>query len=893
LGEKEIAALLPWTGKAGHALPGGIFSERLGQAYSIAFQLLNMGEENAAAQVRRARESQRGEIEPGLWLYHFQKLRQKKITPKEILGMFHQVRVEPVLTAHPTEAKRATVLDKHRSLYLLLVQRENQMWTPAEQDFIRNEIKVILEKLWRTGEVRLVKPDVAAERQNILYYLRDVFPQVVPRLDERLRHAWSEAGFDPKLVRDPERMPGLCFGIWVGGDRDGHPLVTSSVTQDTLKELRLQAIRLHQHELQNLPRKLSLSTRLQKCPDEVAKRVKKLKSEQKDLACLSDHQNPQEPWRQMAALMAAKLPLRLGEDNRLSVQEWPGAYHAPEELLADLRLLRKSLLKVGADRIAYADIDTLIRSVSVFGFHLASLDIRQNSVYHDKALSQVLCASGMDAADFHNWSERERLELLQRELRSSRPFLPMGQSAGPEADELLATYRVLAQWIVGHGPAGLGSLIISMTHRLSDLYVVYVLAREAGLAASTPRGLVCQMPVVPLFETVEDLQRAPGIMEAFLHHPMTRRTLKHLQAEAGMASPVQQIMIGYSDSNKDSGILASQWALHRAQRALCSIAEHEGVKVRFFHGRGGTISRGAGPTHRFLEALPEKTLSGDIRVTEQGETIAQKYANLITSTYNLELMLAGVTGVSLLDRKEQKTGVEERDSLLDELAQSSSEKYKELLNTPGFIDFYAQATPIDALEHNTIGSRPSRRSGVRSLDDLRAIPWVFSWNQARYYLPGWYGVGSALEKMAKEKPEMFGKIKASIRRRPFLRYVLTNVETNLASADLKIMEDYAGLVQDKELREAFFRIISTEFRKTHAMLDQVFGGGTMAKRRPRMLKTLKLRADALKTLHVQQVDLLERWRKAQKSGDGRLSDELLPQVLLSLTAIAGGLRTTG
>jgi phosphoenolpyruvate carboxylase len=741
--------------------------------------------------------------------------------------------------------------------------------------------------------VRLIKPDVSAERQNILYYLRDVFPQVLPRLDERLRHAWAEAGFDPRLVRDPERMPGLCFGIWVGGDRDGHPLVTSEVTHQTLKELRLQAVKLHQRDLQNLPRKLSLSTRLQKCPDEVLKRVKKLKAELKDPACLADHANPEEPWRQLAALMAAKLPLKLDEDNRLSVQEWPGAYKRPEELLEDLRILRKSLLKVGADRIAHADVDTLIRSVKVFGFHLASLDIRQNSVYHDKALSQVLCAGGQDAADFHQWSERERLELLERELRSPRPFLPMGQSAGPEADELLATYRVLARWIAKHGADGLGSLIISMTHRLSDLYVVYLMAREAGLAISTPRGLVCQMAVVPLFETVDDLQRAPGIMEAFLHHPMTRRTLKHIQMETGTAFPVQQIMIGYSDSNKDSGILASQWALHRAQRALCSVAEREGVKVRFFHGRGGTISRGAGPTHRFLEALPEKTLSGDIRVTEQGETIAQKYANLITSTYNLELMLAGVTGVSLLDRKESKAGVEERDLLLDFLARSSSEKYKELLNTEGFIDFYAQATPIDALEHNTIGSRPSRRSGVRSLEDLRAIPWVFSWNQARYYLPGWYGVGSALESILRDKPELFSKIKAGIRRRPFLRYVLTNVETNLASADLKIMEDYAGLVQDGEVRARFFRIITAEFRKTQAMLDAVFGGEALAKRRPRMLKTLKLRADALKTLHVQQVDLLGRWRKAQRAGDDRLAAELLPQVLLSLTAIAGGLRTTG
>jgi phosphoenolpyruvate carboxylase len=440
----------------------------------------------------------------------------------------------------------------------------------------------------------------------------------------------------------------------------------------------------------------------------------------------------------------------------------------------------------------------------------------------------------------------------------------------------------------------LGALIVSMTRQLSDLLVVYLLAREAGLAICTPDGLVCLLPVAPLFETAEDLQRAPGIMRAFLSHEVTLRSLRGIAVAAGESGLSQQVMIGYSDSNKESGILASQWALHRAQTTLTAVGEDCGVRVRFFHGRGGTISRGAGPTHRFLDALPPGTVNGDLRLTEQGETIAQKYANGTTAKFNLELLLAGTAGTSLRPAPALGTRIAEHlVTPVDLLVATGRRVYESFLREADFMEFYCQATPIDALEQSSIGSRPARRTGQRTLADLRAIPWVFSWNQARFYLPGWYGVGSALDQLRRDDEAGFSAVKQSLSGGwPFLRYVLMNVETNLASADQAIMSQYADLVADRSVRESFLTKIRTEFDLTHAMLAECFGRSTMS-RRPRAAKTLALRADALLVLHHQQIELLARWRSLQRSGDDEAAKRMLPELLLSINAIASGLRTTG
>jgi phosphoenolpyruvate carboxylase len=379
------------------------------------------------------------------------------------------------------------------------------------------------------------------------------------------------------------------------------------------------------------------------------------------------------------------------------------------------------------------------------------------------------------------------------------------------------------------------------------------------------------------------------MLRAFLEQPVTYRSLTlHAERAGRPGELLQQVMVGYSDSNKDGGIVASQWALQKAEARLVRVGHDRGVEIRFFHGRGGTVSRGAGPTHRFLEALPHGSLTGHLRLTEQGETIAQKYANPPTATYNLELLLAGTTATTIRHAQPGEP-VHDIAPVMEKLAAASQRAYRALLETDGFLTFHRQATPIDALEHSRIGSRPSRRTGQASLADLRAIPWVFSWNQARFYLPGWYGSGSGLAALDEAE---FSALAEAARRWPFLHYVLTNIESSISSTDRTLMAEYAGLVGDAALRERLLGIVFAEWDQTHRMLERL-RGSPMEERRPRMLKTLHLRAEALRILHHQQIALLREWRGKRTAGHEDEADAMLPDLLLSINAIASGLRTTG
>jgi phosphoenolpyruvate carboxylase len=886
LGEDKAAEFLPWQENGRihdiHEPP-----PRIEQAYSIAFQLLNMVEENASAKTRRLREIEHGlSSEPGLWGQQLAKLKQAGFTGADIAAFLPSVRVESVLTAHPTEAKRAAVLEQHRDIYRLLTSLENQSLTPSERSAIRDELKVVLERLWRTGEILLEKPTVSTERRGTNFYLREVFPLALEQLDERLRGAWADAGFDSALLENPHNWPRVRFGTWVGGDRDGHPFVTADVTRESLLELRANAVEVMHKHLGELAVKLPLSSNFQQTPAPLEEAITRMAAENPAAAGIIARQYSDEPWRQYVLLLQAKLP-----GSSASV-----CYHAPNELDADLALLSRSLVEAGAKRLADTAVWPVRRALDVFGFHLAELDIRQNSKFHDQALMQILEAMGQPAPDFSQWDEARRVDFLSRELESPRPFLYQDAGIGEQADAVLSCYGVLRRHIREHGREGIGSLIVSMTKRMSDLLVVYVLAREAGLMKWTPEGLLCQLPVVPLFETLDDLERSSGLIDAFLAHPVTKRSLAYHQRDRVQVlslpheQPIQQVMVGYSDSNKDCGIIASQWALHEAQSALSAAGRKYGAKIRFFHGRGGTISRGAGPTHRFLGALPPGSIQGDLRLTEQGETIAQKFAILSTATYNLEILLAGVTGFSLAEQKPHAPA-EVLEQVGEALSSASRDKYVSLIHADGFMSFYSEATPIDALETSSIGSRPSRRTGQRTLDDLRAIPWVFSWNQCRYYLPGWFGVGSGIEALLAKNILPLDDLRQLLKKSPLMYYVLTNVETNIASCDPDIMRDYAGLVSDTAVRDRLFAVISEEFEKTKAMMSELFGG-SLESRRPRMIKTLALRAHALKVLHHQQIGLLKKWRAARAAGSSE-AEELHPKVLLSVNAIASGLRTTG
>jgi len=887
LGEDALADRLPWIGAKQDSCEG------VEQAASIAFQLLNMVEENTASQTRQLREIASGSAaEPGLWPSQLRELANSGMTPEQIVALLPTLRIEPVLTAHPTEAKRAAVLEQHRSIYTLLLARENQPQSPSQLNALRNEFKVVLERLWRTGEILLEKPDIATERRGVIYHLREVFPPALARLDQRLRQSWNSMGFDMALLSDPLSFPKVRFGTWVGGDRDGHPLVTATVTETTLRELRLSALIVLHRQLEDLAAKLPLSSNFQSFPDSLQTTLEQFRRENPGLAESLAISYSDEPWRQFVLHLQARLPVSTGEIEDARIIEGGLHFRHPQELELHLSRLSESLHASGAGRLADSAVSPVRRALDTFGFHLAALDVRQNSRFHDLAMDRLLAAGGADDHQFSEWTEEKRLAFLNRELRSPRPFLGTGSPAGAEADDLLSCYNTLRRHIEKYGLDGIGSLIVSMTRRLSDLLVVYLLAREAGLAQWTSEGLVCSVPVVPLFETLDDLECGPRIVADFLAHPVTIRSLAFQQHSLDQKPsphrtlPIQQVMIGYSDSNKDCGIFASQWALHQCQSALTEVGTRAGAKIRFFHGRGGTISRGAGPTHRFLAALPPGSVRGDLRMTEQGETISQKYGTISSSVHNLELLQAGVASVSVDVPPSEPDGAFVE--ACEFLSAASREVYTSLIARPHFMAYFSEATPIDALETSRIGSRPARRTGQRTLADLRAIPWVFSWNQSRHYLPGWFGVGSALHRLSQNRPALFENLRANLKKSPFLYYVLTNVETNLASADREMIQLYAGLVGDPSVHRDILPVILSEFDSTRHMMSLVFGG-SIEQRRPRMLKTLALRDAGLRALHIHQVALLTEWRAASSP----LKERLLPRVLLSINAIASGLRTTG
>ncbi|TVQ31767.1 MAG: phosphoenolpyruvate carboxylase [Geminicoccaceae bacterium] len=893
LGEDDVAQALPW-GELWRDDPKPPAwplhrSERMAQAYSIAFQLLHQAEENAVAQNRRGEEAA-GQLanDPGSWDQHLARLVAAGFDGAAIARTFAEVRVAPVLTAHPTEAKRQTVLHHHRALYRLIVELENTMWTPAERAQLMGEVRTCLERLWRTGEIYLEKPSVADERRNVLHYLANVFPEALPWASQRLTAAWQRAGLDPRLLDQAAAGPRLAFGSWVGGDRDGHPFVTEAITGETLLLFRQEALALTRTKLEDLAAKLSLSDRLHAAPADLLHWIA-LRTEALGAAgAAAVTRNPDEAFRQVVNLMVAALPPAAGPAP-------DGAYAGPAALLADLERLRAALLAVDAGRLAVNDVDPVRRHVETFGFHLASLDVRQNSAFHDRALARLAAAAGIEhGAAFAEWDEVQRVAFLRREVTYPRPFTARGRTVGGEGDDAVGVFRLLADHWALHGCAGLGALIVSMTRGVADLLAVYVLAREAGLLQRDEAGPWLPLPVVPLFETIDDLERAPAVMAAYLDEPVVRHSLAQQAAREGRGQPLQEVMIGYSDSGKDGGFVASFWALYRAQQALAGLGRERGLAIRFFHGRGGTIGRGAGPTHRFLRALPKGSLTGEVRLTEQGETIAQKYANRITAAHHLELLLAGCLRATLEGRSDAHSDPPALVAAMDRLARTSRDAYAGLVGGDGFIRFFEQATPIDAIEQSRIGSRPARRTGERTLKDLRAIPWVFAWGQARFQLPGWFGLGTALDELRRAEPRTFAALiaaKTEAQRWAPWHYLVSNAATAWASSCPEVMARYANLVEEPALRRRFMDVIEAEHARTGAVLAAIYGA-PLAAARPVNQRLIDRRAAALGPLHDQQIELLERWRHARTAGHAD-AEPLLHEVLVTVNAIASGLGATG
>jgi phosphoenolpyruvate carboxylase len=858
---------------------------QLPKVYSLYFQLLNVAEEMAVFRHREQLEAREGIGRvSGLWGQVLEGWKEAGVTDEEALARLRGAVIEPVFTAHPTESKRATVLEQLHILFEAFAAYQNASYF-ADKKVAERAIRAALHRLWFTGEVFLTKPAVADELRNVVHYLSRALPPALEKLDQRLVDAWEKTGWKTNLQSAWRSWPKISFGDWVGGDRDGHPLVTDAVTADTLRQLRAAALSLVRSRLVQLARQMSFSESMVPPSPGFAALIEERAQKLGDAGRHALARNRHEPWRQWLNLLVAQLPMNEHGELSASINSYR---HAPE-LVNDLELLLDELCTARVGSLARAEILPVIRLVQTYGFHLAHLDVRQNSSFHDLALTQLMQAANVRNADtFPNWSETDRMRFIEEELRSPRPFTADVSRLGNEARQAVRSLQALRDHRQTFGGEGIGSLIVSMTRQTSDLLVVYLLAREAGLIEVTPQGWYCPVPIVPLFETIADLHRSEQILDEFLANPVTSLALQMSPARHYWPPRCQQVMIGYSDSNKDGGIFSSLWALQQAQRRLVHTGQKHQASVLIFHGRGGSVSRGAGPTHRFIAACPPAALQAGFRQTEQGEVIAQKYARVPTAVYHLEVQLAGVA--------RQRAKTEHPDAWFEEvmewLADSSRQAYEKLLNTTGFIRFFAEATPLDVIEHSGIGSRPPRRTGQRTLADLRAIPWVFSWSQSRFYLPAWYGVGSALAALKAQRPADFKKLQSQVAAQAGLHYIITNVSSALMLADAEVMKNYATLVTDAVLRDTFMQLILPELKQTREMVEN-FLGVAIAQRRPGMHAMMQVRNEKLRVLHDMQVRQIRQWRELLAQGKTDEANAALPMLLQTVNAIASGLRATG
>ena len=883
--EFELAQAMPWICD-NCSFESINFSRKHFHMFSISFQLLNLVETNGAVQNRRKTEEENSLAAiNGLWGNSLKQLKENGIDENQILEVLSEIEVQPVLTAHPTEAKRPVVLKKYRELYLLLVKRENSMYNFYEQEQNRNEIKRLINAIWNIDEFYMEKPNVETELENVIHYFTNVFPEIVTINNRRLVQAWQDAGFDPKHLIEANIFPQLRFGTWIGGDRDGHPFVTAEVTRNTLQKLRLNAFLIVKNELNKLAEDLSFYFRINQLPEVIAERLKTLISENAEELKPMIANNRKEAFKLFVLLLISKLPVKIGREQSFELLASKDSYNNSRELLTDLDILKQGLCELGKTSLVYSSIHHAIQIVKTFGFHLSELDVRQNSSYYETALHQILEASNIADTDFEN----QKAKILRNELASNRPFIRNWNNLPIEAKAVLDCFAVLENHYSKYSGFALGSLIISMTRNVEDLLTVYILAREAGLT-EFEESLVIKLPVVPLFETIDDLIASPKILEEYLSVPEVQNSLEYQRKHKERKRKIQEIMIGYSDSNKDGGILASTWYLYKAQKELTEVAQKFDVDLKFFHGKGGSISRGAGPVHWFLCSLPNGTLSGKIKMTEQGETIEKKYANKINAAYNLELMLSGSTLNTLMHRR-HPGGNAKAAEIVEYMGAESKKFYVELLKQNHFLEFFRQATPIDVIEQSKIGSRPSRRTGKQTFEDLRAIPWVFSWGQSRFHITSWYGVGSTLEKLKNEHPDKYSTLKELIKDSHFVRYVFTNIDTSLASTDEGIMTLYASLVEKTEVRDSILPKILDELHKTQALMQELLGRPMEVRRKNHFYSTA-LRAEALDILHKNQVNNLKYWRQSNLGSEAE-KEKKLSELLVSVNAISNAMGTTG
>jgi phosphoenolpyruvate carboxylase len=872
--EPEVAAVLREERTTAGMDP--VLLARTLQAQGIWFQLLAIAEQNRDMRNRREVERERGYRElRGTFARVFAAAAADGVSAAQIREALSGLKVRPVITAHPTEAKRITVMERHRRIYLKLLELESPRWTDRERDEIIEGLRDEIDLLWLTGELKLEKPTVAQEVAWGLYFFDENLFDVVPQLLAKVESAFRRQ-FPGESVEVPAFFQ---FGSWIGGDRDGNPYVTSEVTRETLWATRRASLKRYRGRLVELVRNMSIEDQALELPqafrDAVAETIRTLPDGAARAA-----RNRGEIFRQFLCCMLSRIEVTIAHAEREEPAPEGAGYRTADRLIEDIDLMRGALIAAGAKHIADAVLLPFRREVGTFRFSTVRLDVRENSMRINQTLGALYRAKNggaePPAADGEDWMRWLKSELgTPRLAGGDHPGLPAA------AEETFETFRTIARLREEIDREAFGALILSMTRSAADILGVYLLAKEAGLFSDAAAVERCTLPIVPLLETIPDLRRAPAILKELLSVPLVQRSL-YVQGR------VQEVMIGYSDSNKDGGYFTAHWELAKAQSSLTRLGKEHGVTIAFFHGRGGSVSRGGAPTGRAIAAAPAGSIQRQFRVTEQGEVVSFKYANRGTAAYQVELLGSSVVEHVLRSEREAALiPVHEYHEAMEALSGTAWSAYRRLMETPAMLAYLSRSSPLEELSLLNLGSRPARRTQARSLDDLRAIPWVFSWTQNRHMLSGWYGVGSGIKAFLDvRKDRGLDLLKRMFRDARMFRLILDDVERTLLQVDLSIAREYASLVEDEGVREDIFERVADEYRLTCEMILKVSGGACIAERFPQYRRRLARRLKTINEVSREQVHLL----RAHRAGS---SEDIRTALLMSINCAAAGLGATG
>lgn len=860
------------------------------RAFAIYFNLVNIAEEDFLHRLRRVSVREHGHAAwVGSFNHTIEEFKDRGIDNDGLEALFHRLSYKPVFTAHPTESRRRTVMHHQREVFQIFDQLTDPRLGPLERDDLVDALQRQIEILWLTNEVRSSKPTVIDEiKFGLHYFQRSLFEAVkidYRHLERAVIRAYGEDEIGNPVVRVPSFIE---FGSWIGGDRDGNPNVTPSTTRTALLMQAEEILSEHLRQIYSLTQVLTLSTRWFE-PGEVF--LQRLHADEAMGIEAFDRRRDQfeeEIYRRKLYYMHHRLKQNL----KLVRTELEGgeagdlehAYRDLQDFLDDLYSIRESLISHGEYATANGQLKDCIRIAETFGFHLTALDLRQESTRHSTAVGEILRLA--DRVDYESMGEAERMELLADRIGSGEAVEFDRTELTDDSRQTLEVFELVREMRSKIGSRCIGSYVISMTHQASHIMEVMYLGFLAGLAGRDGGSLFCELEIAPLFETIEDLNHIDSVLDNLLQNEVYRQLL-------GRTDGRQEVMLGYSDSCKDGGIMSAAWGLYRAQQKVVRITAQHGMQCRIFHGRGGTITRGGGPTHDAIMAQPPHTLFGEIKFTEQGEVLSHKYGNAETANYELAMGITGLMKASMDSLRDQAANYDDYHADMKQLAELSERSYRQLTDdTPGFFEYFYESTPVSEIGLMNIGSRPShRRKGDMSKASVRAIPWVFGWSMSRTVMPAWYGVGDAIEHWTAAGGDRLQRLREMNRRWPFFAAMISNLQMSLFKSDMRIALEYSKLCTDKNLAKSIFGMIRDENSRSRGAVLKIAELDTLLANDPVLTLSLSRRDPYLDPLGYLQIDLLRKYRDENQPEADRMKWQAA--LLSSINAIAAGLRNTG